>query len=124
MKKTVFFIIAFATIFSLNSCKKNKYTLKIDKKVYTPGETIKVQFTADPNWADNAWIGIIPSNVTHGKEAENDKYDIQYKYIRKKAKGSLEFTAPTSPGEYDLRMNDTDNGDVGLEISYVSFKVQ
>lgn len=123
MKK--FSILSFVTLLSvmfLSSC--GGYTVKVDKKTYAPGETIKVEFTADPNWESNAWIGIIPSDIAHGSEAENDQYDMSYQYIRNKSEGTMEFIAPTEPGKYDIRMHDTDNGDVGVEISSVTFEVK
>ncbi|MBN2664204.1 MAG: hypothetical protein JXR68_11190 [Bacteroidales bacterium] len=123
MKKfSVLSLIALLGVMFLSSC--GGYTVKTDKKTYAPGETIKVEFTADPNWESNAWIGIIPSNIAHGLESENDMNDISYQYISNKSEGTMDFTAPTEPGKYDIRMHDTDNGDVGVEISSVTFEVK
>jgi len=124
MKKLSFLVLIVLGISFFSSCKDEGYKLKLDKDVYAPGETIKVDFTADPNWSEYAWVGIIPSNVSHGKESENDQYDLEYQYLSKKASGTVELTAPSTPGNYDIRMNDADDGTVGLEITYVSFKVK
>jgi len=51
----------------------------------------------------------------------NDANDISYKYLDGKTYGTLAFTAPTTPGNYDLRMNSSDNS--GVELTYVSFTV-
>jgi len=94
--------------------------LAIDKSYYAPGESINVSFTASGNWARDAWIGIIPSTVTHGSESVNDQHDITYQYIEKRANGVMVFKAP-GPGQWDFRMHDTDGN--GREVAYISFTV-
>ena len=91
------------------------------KRGYAPGESITVTFNAPPGLPNNAWVGVIPSSVTHGSEVTNDQNDISYKYLEGKTYGTLVFTAPTTPGNYDLRMNSSDNS--GAELTYVSFTV-
>jgi len=95
--------------------------VSIEKTIYVPGETIRVMFKASGDWPTDAWIGIIPSNISHGSEEFNDQYDITYQYIEKRTNGVMEFIAP-EPGRWDLRMHDTD--DNGREIAYISFVVQ
>lgn len=58
-------------------------SITLRKGIYAPGEEIYVSFTALPDFAENAWIGIIPSNVPHSKESVNDQYDISYQYLEK-----------------------------------------
>jgi hypothetical protein len=99
-----------------------KAMLKLDKTVFAPGDKIMVSFTAPATFKDNAWIGIIPSNVPHGSEAENDKHDLTYQYLKKKVAGTLTFKAPEKPGAYDFRMHDTDSD--GKEVASVSFTVK
>lgn len=126
MKKlSLLTLVAFISIVLFSSCKeKSKFNLKLDKKVYAPGDVIKVDFKASAEWDEYAWVGIIPSSVAHGKEAENDANDITYQYLNKKATGTLEFTAPSAPGKYDFRMNNADSGDDALEMASVSFEVK
>jgi hypothetical protein len=95
--------------------------LQLDKGRFAPSEQIRVRFTASAGYADNAWVGIIPSTVAHGKEAVNDRYDLTYQYLRKRTGGTLTFTAPRKPGAYDFRMHDTDSN--GREVASVSFTV-
>ena len=95
--------------------------LKLDKSTFRPGEEIQVRFRASQYYPPNAWVGIIPSRVPHGSEAENDRYDISYQYLKGRTDGVLTFIAPRRPGIYDLRMHDTDAN--GMEIKYVTFKV-
>lgn len=101
---------------------KEGATLNLDKGTYTPGEEIRVTFTAPAEWGANAWVGIIPSDVPHGSEDENDQHDISYRYLEEKTTGLVTFKAPEEKGGYDIRMHDTDNN--GNEITSVSFLVQ
>jgi hypothetical protein len=96
--------------------------LRLDKTSFSPGEQIVVHFTAPGDFDKNAWIGIIPSNVSHGSESENDKHDLAYQYLKGRTMGSLAFRAPSKPGSYDFRMHNTDNN--GKEIASITFSVQ
>ena len=96
-------------------------TLKLQKDVYAPGENIELAFTAPEALSPTAWVGIIPSDISHGKEDVNDQHDIQYAYLEKKGSGSLHFVAPPEQGSYDFRMNSSDSN--GVEITSVTFKV-
>ena len=97
-------------------------SLRLDKNTFKPNEEIKVHFYASGTFASNAWVGIIPSNIPHGSESENDRYDLTYQYLNNRTSGTLVFTAPANPGVYDFRMHDTDND--GREITYVTFSVE
>jgi len=107
---------------------KKEFTVKTDKATYSGGESVIVTFKADTSWVRNAWIGIIPSEVEHGKEYINDNKDIAYKYLERKGEGTLKFTVPGEPGSYDIRMNDCDNGkadgSIGKEVHSVTFTVK
>ncbi|MCI5144490.1 MAG: hypothetical protein D3923_02965 [Candidatus Electrothrix sp. AR3] len=108
--------------FTVTSSKLSELSsLQLNKNNFSPEEEIKVHFTVSGNFADNAWIGIIPSHVQHGSESVNDKFDLSYQYLKKRTSGTLTFKAPTEEGSYDFRMHDTDNN--GREITSVSFKV-
>jgi len=98
-----------------------KPTLSLNKQTFTPGEEIVVTFTAPSSYALDAWVGVIPTQTPHGKEATNDQFDVAYQYVNKRTKGTLTFVAPATKGNFDLRMNDTDNN--GNEVASVSFKV-
>jgi hypothetical protein len=96
--------------------------LKLDKTAFKPGEEIRLTFTAPDEFAENAWIGIIPSDVPHGNEAENDEHDLSYQYLNKRTNGLLVFNAPKKAGSYDFRMHDTDKN--GNEITSITFTVK
>ncbi|MFQ6084346.1 MAG: VWA domain-containing protein [Candidatus Aminicenantia bacterium] len=103
---------------------KGKLTgsLRCEPTVVKPGGMIKVHFETSTNFAQNAWIGIIPSHVPHGSESVNDQHDLAYQYLNKRISGTLTFKAPTKPGSYDFRMHDTDNN--GKEVASVTFIVK
>ena len=100
---------------------KGKLTLK--KKTFKTGEEIKLTFKAPKGLPDNAWIGLIPSDVPHGDADKNDDHDVSYKYLKGKTKGSMTFNAPSKAGKYDLRLNNQDNTG-GKELTSVSFTVE
>lgn len=98
-----------------------KGELSLEKTQFEPGEAIAVHFKAPASFKENAWVGLIPSDAPHGEEAVNDQNDLAYQYLRKQTQGTLTFNAPTQPGSFDFRMNDTD--DNGKEVASVSFTV-
>ncbi|MBN1620225.1 hypothetical protein JW890_05845 [candidate division WOR-3 bacterium] len=95
--------------------------VKLDKSVYGPDEIITVEYMALEEFDDNAWIGLIPSEVPHGDEEENDEYDLQYHLIGSDLSGEITFIAPTEPGLYDIRMFTSDFE--GVEVTYQTFEV-
>lgn len=95
--------------------------LELAKKEVAPGAKVQVTFSAPATFESNAWVGIIPSEVAHGKEAVNDQHDLAYQYLQKRTSGVLTFTAPAKPGSYDVRMHDTDNN--GAEVASATFTV-
>jgi TonB family protein len=99
-----------------------KPALTCNPKVVKPGGIILVDFTAPSDYPSNAWVGIVPSHISHGLETVNDYYDVSYKYLKNRARGALFFTAPMKPGDYDFRMNESDDG--GKEVCSISFKVK
>jgi len=101
--------------------EKQHTSLRLEKTLFKPREAVKVHFSAPSSYADNAWIGIVPSKIAHGSEAENDRHDLAYQYLKKRTGGTLTFRAPAQPGRYDFRMHDTDGN--GKEVASVTFTV-
>lgn len=97
-------------------------SLSLSKTVFAPGESITVTFTAPSGLPTSAWVGIIPSSVSHGSESTNDQNDIAYQYLNGMTSGTLTFSAPGTIGTYDFRMNDNDSG--GRELTSITFMVQ
>lgn len=94
-------------------------SLTIQRSTFAPGEKIRVRFTA-PDYPDDAWIGVIPSEIPHGDEAVNDRHDVAYQHLDGRTDGEMVFVAPRV-GQWDLRLHSTDRG--GAETASVSFVV-
>ena len=116
-------VVAAALIFVFAACKSKapESKLSLKRATYQSGEVISVTYVAPQGLPDNAWVGIIPADIQHGKEDLNDKYDLAYKYLRGSTSGDLVFNAPNKPGKYDFRLHDTDNN--GVELAFVTFTV-
>lgn len=95
--------------------------MEISKESYSPGETITVNYTAPSTWDNTAWIGIVPSIVEHGNERENFKNKLAHKNLSG-PKGTVTFTAPETPGVYDLRMHNSDKD--GMEVEDIRIIVK
>ncbi len=96
--------------------------LYLEKADFAPGEKIKLKYKVSGLLiSKDAWVGIIPSNIMHGMEELNDQHDIAYKYLGGKSGGEIIFSAPWKEGEYDFRLNNTNNN--GIELGTISFQV-
>jgi predicted component of type VI protein secretion system len=98
-------------------------TLSLEKKTFSTAEDIQVSFTAPTDFAPNAWVAVVPSEVKHGNTALNNEKNIGYQYLKGRASGVLVFKAPAKPGAYDFRLTSEDNNDRGKEVASVSFTV-
>lgn len=114
-------VLAIAAVALIATGCSTKPKIKLSKTAVGPGDMIVVEYTAPQGYQNNAWIGIIPSEIEHGNETRNDQHDISYKYLKGSTAGTFRFTVPTKPGKYDFRMHDTDNN--GLEVASVTFEV-
>jgi len=95
--------------------------LELDKKAYLPLENVVVTFTARADYAETAWIGVVPSNVPH-TQVDSEANDLAYEYVKKRITGTMTFQAPRLEGSYDLRMFNVDIG--GTEVASVTFEVK
>ncbi len=94
--------------------------VRVDASTYKPGDMIRVSFSAPADYPENAWIGLIPSDVDHGDEDENDRHDVAHEYLSGRTSGSIRFKAPKKAGEWDVRLNDGK----GSEVASASFRVE
>lgn len=97
--------------------------IDIPKTSYSAGETILVHYSVDPESVKDpkAWVGLLPADVPHGSATENDKYDLAYQYLEGKNSGDMTFQAPEDPGNYDLRLHDSETN--GKELTSIAFTV-
>lgn len=98
-------------------------SMLLDKTSYTAGETIEVTLLINTPLADDAWVGLIPSDTPHGLEADSDAVDLDYEYVSRAVDGKVTFTAPSEPGAiYDIRLFNTDASD-GVELASETFTI-
>ncbi len=93
-----------------------------DPKVFSTGTKFTVRFEAATTFHDNAWLGVVPSDVPHGSEQVNDRHNLGYRYIRGRTSGEDVLTAPSQPGSYDVRLHDSDSD--GREVASATFTVE
>lgn len=80
-----------------------------------------ITFKAIPTWTENAWLGLVPAATKHGKATDADAVDIGYEYLKKRSKGTWNYTAPSEAGKYSIRMFDSEDG---KEVKSVDFVVE
>ena len=96
-------------------------SMATDKKTYAPGEavTLTLDWTGTPD--ETCWVGLVPADIKHGDEEINDAADLAYLYLGGAEPGSFVFEHALEPGEYTLRVNETDDG--GAELAWIAFRV-
>lgn len=105
-----------------NANAEKSGSITLTKTEYAAGEKLEGTYTSEGLPTD-AWLGIIPSDTPHGTEEVNDQHDVSYVYLSGKASGNLDgLMAPTTPGQYDVRLNESDQG--GMELGTASFTVK
>ncbi len=97
-------------------------SVTLDKLAYTAGEPILASIVINTPLADDAWLGIVPSDTPHGRETDNDAADISYIYISQAENGQLTLYAPSAPGSYDVRLFNTDM-ESGIELHSITITV-
>ena len=104
--------------------------LTLSQASYLPGanQKVNVYFSTDYPLFDDAWIGIIPSEVPHGPEKEADNYDLTYQYVDDakydaSSKKYVSLDVPQAAGSYDVRMYSSDDEELGLELASVRLTV-
>lgn len=67
---------------------------------------INLQWSAQGNIADTAWISLVPGDTPRGDINRNDSSALVSRRIGQERSGTMAFTAPDKPGRYELRFND------------------
>ena len=97
----------------------NSLTMRADQLL--PGDSVAADYHAE-GLSDNAWVGVVPAATPHGSEAVNQGARLGYQTLPDgTGSGSLSFDLPDAPGEYELRMFDTDFN--GMEVASAGFEV-
>ncbi len=108
--------------FAVKTVDASAVTLKLSAATVAPGAAFTVSFTAPSGFAEDAWVGIIPSSVPHGDGEEDDRHDVAYEYVSGRTSGTMTFNAPGTPGSWDARLIDTAQN--GTEVASVTFEVR
>lgn len=95
--------------------------LTLNAEYYLPGDEILVTYKVPAEFEDDAWVGLIPSEVEHGDEEVCDEFDLDFHLIGDEKEAEVSFYAPEELGMYDIRLFDSDFE--GKEIRSVSFEV-
>jgi hypothetical protein len=103
-KKIVFgmwlFVLAFLVMSVVSVCGQSDPTLSASPTIVTPGDEITVTYSGAPGF-DLDWIAIY--EVGDPNEWYGDWY-----YLNGEQSGTLTFTAPEEPGDYEFRLFEND----------------
>ncbi|MBT5305614.1 MAG: hypothetical protein HOL31_11105 [Candidatus Scalindua sp.] len=108
------------TIIFTVAVNKDYASLKLSKRIFEPGESVNLTFTASPLYPNNSWVGLFKADLPHDGMAANNNHELAYKTLESKAEGIFDFTAPTREGEYDFRTFERSNG---KEVATIKFTV-
>ena len=110
-------------------------SLDMVKARFEPKEKIVVDYEALWCYSPLTLIGVVKSETTHGQVTGDDVLEYDYPDLENRSEtvtriqnteGVVTFTAPSEPGEYDVRMFDDDifgAGTKGKEVQSVTFSV-
>ena len=94
-------------------------TLRLDKKLAQPGETLTVDFTASSTPGDTAWIGIVPATAPRKGAQTGRNGSLSSESVAGRSKGSVALTVPEELGSYEVRFFAANNGP---ELASVAFE--
>ncbi len=99
-----------------------KPQLRLEKDSFQPEEEVTVRFSAPTCLPKDSYLSINSSDTPHGSEEVNDQRKIgPHQFLDKRKEGTVTFKAPTEPGSYDVRMNDSHQS--GKELFSITFSV-
>lgn len=94
--------------------------LTLSTTEYKVGDNIEITGQLDAEgFGNEAWIGVVPSGVSHGDDEQNDTYDTDYDYLDLLENGKFTLAIPETAGNYDLRICDGT-----VEVAYMTFVVR
>ncbi len=105
-----------------NANEEDAPSLRLEKRVFFGGETMRIRYVSLGTFAKSAYIAIVPSDIPHGLEKDIDAHNRGYKMLQGRLRGVVELVAPPQEGTYDARMVTTDSN--GAEAASVSFTVR
>ncbi|MFA6027430.1 MAG: hypothetical protein WC752_00700 [Patescibacteria group bacterium] len=112
-----------STVNSNTNTATEETSITTDSISYAAGDDITVTYDIKETIKDGAWIGIVPTETAHGSEEDGDAADVDWQYLNGSTSGTMTFSAPTEPGDYDIRAYDSEL-DGGIELGYDTFAVE
>lgn len=100
-----------------NRIPESQGSIILTKTKFQPGEQIDVKVEGTGLHA-SSWVGILPPEIEHGREAVNDQHDLDSAGI---TQIPLYLVAPDQPGHYEIRLNDFD--EAGKEVAFTPIEV-
>ena len=97
--------------------------MTLDKTDVNVGEEFGVTLVINVPLADDAWVGIVPSETPHGAEGDGDTVDVYYVYVSQAVDGRVTMIAPAVAGTYDVRLYSSDDSTVGVELASTTITV-
>jgi len=91
--------------------------VSVNKESFKPSEEIIVNISAEPVADANAWIALIPADIT----SDYDSHDIMYKWVRDISNLTWSFNAPENEGSYKVGVFLKESSDqvVGMSSSFL-----
>ncbi|MCL2098849.1 MAG: stalk domain-containing protein, partial [Oscillospiraceae bacterium] len=92
-------------------------SISLNKASFTPGETIIVTITGEPQQGSGPWVGISQSG------SDLSRYTA-WQYVSAASAGTLSFNAPAAPGSYEARLfNTSSEGSANNFVMKIDFTV-
>lgn len=95
--------------------------MHLSSATVAPKATISLQWSAQGNIDDTAWISLVPGDTPRGDINRNDSSALVSRRIGQERSGTMTFTGPDKPGRYELRFNDPTSK---KELASVALTVQ
>jgi len=92
----------------------------VAKPRYTPGEPVKVTFTAPESYSANAWLGIVRRASLTAMRRSTTRTSLRLRCSASARPGRHPHGA-NAPGDYDVRLHNRAKG--GKETAFTSFRV-
>ena len=106
-----------AVTFTVISDEGKEATLQLNQKSFEQNEQILVYFEVPSSFSHSAWVGMLSTKTPHG--VWQDSYGcISYGILKRHTAGVIDFTAPSTPGSYDLRLYDSTYGQEAASVTF------
>lgn len=102
--------------FSVSNFSNAGLLLKADKADYDPQSNITVDFVANKDFPEDAWIGVFKGDIDKATQSADDY--LSFAYLKKRERGKVLLKAPSVKGDYHLKMFSTYAGSVVAKAAF------